>query len=383
MHGYHRFFDPPDHSYFLFGPRGTGKTTWLRAAYPDALFLNLLEADRFRELTAQPERLQALVLAQPPGQVVVLDEVQRVPALLHVVHDLIEKKRGHRFVLTGSSARKLRRGGVDLLAGRAHFCSMHPFLAAELPDFELTKALELGLVPLVVKDPDPAATLRAYVGLYLKEEVQAEGLTRNVGQFSRFLEAASFSQGAVINTSHIARECQVERKTVVSYLEILEDLLLAFRLPVFTRRAKRETIAHPKLYFFDAGIFRSLRPKGPLDRAEEIEGAALEGLVAQHLRAYLAYRRQDESLFFWQTRSGVEVDFVLYGENLFAAIEVKNTAKIRPQDLKGLKAFAEDYPEARLTLLYRGQDRLLLDGILCLPIEDFLKRLHPAANLPD
>lgn len=378
-----RFFSPPSQSYFLFGPRGTGKTTWLAGAYKNALNLNLLEAARFRELSAQPERLEELVLAQPDKKIVVVDEVQRVPELLHVVHDLIERKLGKTFVLTGSSARKLRRGGVDLLAGRALLCSLHPFMAAELPGFELEKALRLGLVPLIVAAEDPEAAQRAYVSLYLKEEVQAEGLTRNIGHFARFLEAASFSHGAVLNSSQIARECQVERKTVVSYLEILEDLLLAFRLPVFTRRAKRETIAHPKLYFFDAGVFRSLRPKGPLDRPEEIDGAALEGLVAQHLRAWIAYRNHDEQLFFWQTRGGVEVDFVLYGENLFQAIEVKNTARIRPQDLRGLRAFSEDYPEAGLTLLYRGKDRLLIDGILCLPVEDFLKKLDPGAMPSD
>lgn len=372
-----RFFRAPDHSYFLFGPRGTGKTTWLRGAYPEALQLNLLESERFRELSAQPERLLSLVLPLVDGQVVVIDEVQRIPELLHVVHDLIEKRPGIRFVLTGSSARKLRRGGVDLLAGRAFLCSLHPFLAAELPSFDLERALAVGLVPLIIADPFPEAALRAYVGLYLKEEVLAEGLTRNIGQFSRFLEAATFSHGAVLNASQVARDCQVERKTVVSYLEILEDLLLAFRLPVFTRRAKRETIAHPKLYFFDAGVYRSLRPKGPLDRPEEIEGPALEGLVAQHLRAWIAYRAKDEQLYYWQTRGGVEVDFVLYGENLFEAIEVKNTARVRPQDLRGLRAFGEDYPEAGLTLLYRGKDRLLLDGILCLPVDGFLEGLKP------
>jgi uncharacterized protein len=383
MKNIRRLFDPPDHSYFLFGPRGVGKTTWLNGAYPEALYLDLLEADRFRELSAQPERLEALVLARGDKQVVVIDEVQRIPELLHVVHALIEKKQGITFVLTGSSARKLRRGGVDLLAGRAYLCSLHPFMAAELPDFDLEKALRIGLVPLIVADSDPEAALRGYVGLYLKEEVQAEGLTRNIGQFARFLEAASFSHAATLNASQIARDCQVERKTVVAYLEILEDLLLAFRLPVFTRRAKRETIVHPKLYFFDAGVFRALRPKGPLDRPQEIDGAALEGLVAQHLRAWIAYRAKDDQLFYWQTRGGVEVDFVLYGEDLFEAIEVKNTAQVRPQDLRGLRAFGEDYPEAGLTLLYRGKDRLLLDGILCLPAEDFLEKLTPSVEIGD
>lgn len=199
---------------------------------------------------------------------IVIDEVQRIPELLHLVHDLLEKPGAPRFVLTGSSARKLRRGGVDLLAGRALVRTLHPFMAAELPDFDLAEALNTGLVPLVVDASRPADTLRAYAALYLTEEVQAEGLVRNVGGFARFLEALSFSQGSVLNLSNVARESAVSRKTVEGYLEIVEDLLLAFRVPVFTRRAKRATVAHPKFFFFDTGVFRSLRPHGPLDRPQ-------------------------------------------------------------------------------------------------------------------
>lgn len=378
-----RFFLPPRQSFFLFGPRGTGKSTWLAQAFPDALSVNLLEQDRFRDLSAQPERLAALVAAYPKAETVIIDEVQRIPELLHVVHDLIEKKVGRQFVLTGSSARKLRRGGVDLLAGRALLRTLHPFMAAELTTFDLESALQIGLLPLVVAAPEPAATLSTYAGLYLKEEVQAEGLTRNVGNFARFLESVAFSHGSLLNVSEVARECRVERKTVAGYIEILEDLLLAWRLPVFTKRARRTVVAHPKLYYFDAGVYRSLRPKGPLDRPEEIDGAALEGLVAQHLRAWIAYRGKDDQLYFWQTRGGVEVDFVVYGENVFVAIEVKNTSRVRPEDLRSLRAFREDYPEAALVLLYRGKERLKIDGILCLPVAEFLPALRPDGPLQD
>jgi predicted AAA+ superfamily ATPase len=204
-----------------------------------------------------------------------------------------------------------------------------------------------------------------------------EGLTRNVGNFARFLEAVSFSHGAVLNVSNVARECQMERKTAAGYVEILEDLLLSFRLPVFTKRARRETAAHPKFYLFDAGVYRSLRPKGPLDRPEEIEGAALEGLVAQHLRAWVSYSGEGASLSYWRTRSGVEVDFVVYGEEGFWPVEVKNAARVKPEDLTGLRAFADDYPECTPILLYRGADRLRTGGIWCAPVEEFLRQLRP------
>jgi predicted AAA+ superfamily ATPase len=289
----------------------------------------------------------------------------------------MEEPSPPRFVLTGSSARKLRRGGVDLLGGRAADRTMHPFMAAELPEFDLGRALRIGLLPLVVGASDPADVLGGYASLYLDQEVRAEGLTRNIGAFTRFLEAISFSHGAQLNISAIARECEVERKVVAGYVGILEDLLLAFRLPVFRKRAKRATVTHEKLYLFDAGVFRSLRPGGPFDHAEEIDGQALEGLVAQHLRAWIAYSRFDVDLFFWRTRAGAEVDFVVYGETGLQAFEVKNAARVHSTDLRALRAFRDDYPEAETALLYRGHERLRIDGVWCLPVEDFLSRMRP------
>ena len=375
-----RFLRPPDHSFFLFGPRGTGKTTWLRQTFPDALVVDLLKPVDFRTLNARPERLAELVLGFP-GEVVVLDGVQRAPELLNVVHDLMESGPARRFVLTGSSARKLRRGGVDLLAGRAVVRTLHPFMAAEYPSFVLDPALERGLIPLVVDASDPGDVLSAYASLYIDQEVRVEGWVRDIGDFSRFLEAISFSHSQALNLANVARECEVERRTVAGYLEVLEDLLLCFRVPVFTKRARRATAAHPKFYFFDTGVFRSLRPKGPLDRPQEIEGAALEGLVAQHLRGFCAYSSKTFDLFYWRTRSGVEVDFVLYGEAGFWAMEVKNARDVRREDLRGLKAFRQDYPECEPLLLYRGRDRLRVDDVLCLPVEDFLRSLTPGRGL--
>ncbi len=212
--------------------------------------------------------------------------------------------------------------------------------------------------------------------LYKLKKSEPKGLTRNIGNFLRFLEAISFSHGSVLNISNVARECQIERKVVESYISILEDLLLAFRIPVFSRRAKRALSSHPKFYFFDAGVYLALCPSGPLDRPEETGGAALEGLVAQHLRAWIDYRNKDCRLYFWRTSSGNEVDFILYGKDVFWAIEVKHTATVHPRDLRSLKTFGQDYPEAKRTLLYRGPEKLSRDDIIIQSCEEFFGELR-------
>ena len=376
-----RFLKIPDQSCFLLGPRGTGKSTWLRDQLPDALYLDLLDPALHRSLGARPERLRELLAGLPGKDTVVIDEIQRVPELLTVIHAVLEGPSPPRFVLTGSSARKLRRGGVDLLGGRAVHRTMHPFMAAELPEFDLDRSLRIGTLPLVMGAPDPSDVLDAYASLYLDQEVRAEGLARNVSGFTRFLESVSFSHGAQLNVAAVARECEVERKVVAGYVGILEDLLLAFRLPVFRKRAKRATVAHEKIYLFDAGVFRSLRPKGPLDRPEEMDGQALEGLVAQHLRAWAAYSRNDAELFFWRTRAGAEVDFVVYGESGLQAFEVKNARRVHSSDLRALRSFRADYPEAQTAVLYRGSERLRIDDVWCLPVADFLRRTTPDRGL--
>lgn len=379
-----RFFQPPEASHFLFGPRGTGKSTFLRRAFADALWVDLLRPEMEQRFAARPGRLRELVDGEPDTDVVVIDEVQKVPALLDVVHSLIERRgrrAAPRFVLTGSSARKLRRTGVNLLAGRLLLARMHPFMAAELPSFDLPLALRRGLLPVVWDSDTPDATLSSYVALYVREEVQAEGLVRRLDDFARFVETVSFSHGSVLNVSEVAREVHTSRKTVEAYIGILEDLYLAFRLPVFRRRQKRQLTVHPKFYWFDAGVFRSVRPAGPLDRPEEIEGGALEGLVAQHFRAWIDYSGSNASLSFWRTKSGREVDFVVYGEEGLWAFEVQNSAAVRARDLRGLRAFLEDYPEAQARLLYRGEERLEVQGIRCEPCEAYLAAVRPGQPL--
>ncbi len=377
-----RFFKPPKQSFFLFGPRGTGKSLWVKHVYPHAHRIDLLDPEVFRVYASRPERLGEIVSAVLGKRTIIIDEVQKAPGLLSMVHKLMEEDRSIQFILTGSSARKLKRTGVDLLAGRALLKTLHPFMAAELgAKFQLKKALHDGLLPLVWAAENPQQVVHAYLGLYLKEEVQNEGLVRRIGDFGRFLESISFSHGAVLNTSNVARDCEVGARTVQGYVEILQDLLLGFTLPVFTKRAKRETASHPKFYFFDAGVFRAIRPKGPLDRPSEMEGAALEGLVVQHLRAWIAYRSKKNDLYYWRTRSGSEVDIILYGEDGFWAIEVKNSAKVHSHDIRHLVAFRQDYPQCNTLLLYRGVDRIKINNVLCLPAEEFLKQLSPEKSL--
>lgn len=373
-----RFFDPPAGSFFLFGPRGTGKSTLVRQTYSEAIYIDLLDPEVHRSLSARPEQLREKLAASERPTTVIIDEIQKVPALLDLVHSLLEEKAGLRFILTGSSARKLRRQGVDLLAGRAILTSLHPFMAAELGDgFHLDDALRCGLLPVVLDSTEPERTLASYATLYVREEVQMEGLVRDIGSFSRFLEAVSFSHASPLNISNVARECEVGRKTVETWIDVLEDLLIAYRVPVFAKRARRALSAHPKFYLFDAGVYRALRPMGPLDRPEEIGGHLLEGLVGQHLRAWIDYSGTDTRLYFWRTRSGVEVDFVLYGREGLCAIEVKSARRLHPQDLRPLKAFREDYPESIRILLYRGNEPLVREGIHCLPCEGFLRGLRP------
>jgi len=381
-----RFFHDPNQSFFLFGPRGTGKSTWLKTTFPTALFIDLLDPETFRTYSARPERLKEAVKGQSFGSTVVIDEVQKLPGLLDVVHLIMEKSPQYRFILTGSSSRKLKQSGVDLLAGRAIVKTMHPFMAMELEEsFSLEESLITGLVPLVADSSHPLQTLRSYISIYIQEEVKQEGLVRNIGDFNRFLEAISFSHGSALNVTEVGRECQVNRKTVEGYISILEDLLLSFKIDVFSKRAKRILVAHPKFYFFDAGVFRALCPAGPIDSPSDIGGGALEGLIAQHLRAWIAYGDENCKLYFWRTKSGTEVDFILYGENIFTAVEVKNSTRVDNKMLRGLRTFREDYPEASLLFLYRGKDRLVIDGILCMPSDEFLAQLTPesASIIPD
>jgi predicted AAA+ superfamily ATPase len=374
---YSRLIKPPkDKSFFLFGPRGTGKTTWTRSHFSGAVYIDLLEAELFNDLLANPQRLGNFIPKDHNGWIII-DEVQRVPELLNEIHRLIEKCK-YKFILTGSSARKLRRKGVNLLGGRALAHHLYPLTAMELGmDFDLKRSLDHGQLPCAYTESDPKAYLESYVKAYLDEEIRYEGLTRNLGAFSRFLEAASFSQGSPLNVSAVARDCGVERKVVENYFSILEDLLIAYRVPVFTRRAKRRLASHSKFYFFDVGLFKTIRPMGPLDTPEEANGPALETLFLQDLTAINEYKKFGYGIYYWVTSNKIEVDFVLYGNKGLKAFEIKRSARISTEMMRGLKAFSKDYPGAKTYLIYGGERRLHEGDIDILPMEYALK------NLPD
>lgn len=361
-------------SFFLFGPRGTGKTTWLQQHLPEALFFNLLQSEPYNRLSANPGFIREMI---PPhySDWIIIDEIQRIPEMLNEVHDLIESQK-HIFILTGSSARKLRQKGVNLLAGRALTYHLHPLTAEEQEDaWQISQSLRYGHLPARFSEHDPQKYLKDYVQTYIREEVLQESLTRNIGHFSRFLEVASFSQGSIINTSGIAREAHIERATAENYISILEDLLIGVRLPVFSRKAKRKLVRHQKFYYFDTGVFRAIRPTGPLDSDAELDGPAMETLVFQELRAVNDYLECGYQLYFWRTKNGLEVDFILYGPEGLIAIEVKRSAHVHSKNLRGLKEFKKDYPPARCYLFYGGSTPLYMDDITVLPIEHALRNM--------
>lgn len=361
-------------SFFLFGPRGTGKSTWTQHEFPNSLTLDFLKGALLSELISNPTRLEAMIDAKP-SEWVILDEVQKVPAILDEVHRLIENKK-QKFILTGSSSRKLKRGGANLLAGRARLSQMHPLTAEELgPLFDIKRSLKNGQLPSVYFGTDSDDYLKSYIGTYLKEEVKEEALVRNLNSFARFLEAASFSQGNVLSIKQVASDCGIARTTVESYFELLEDLLLSVRLPVFQRRAKRKMTAHPKFYFFDCGVYRAIRPKGPLDPIEELDGPAIETLLMQELRASNSNNGFEYKMFFWRTSDKAEVDFILYGERGLLAFEIKRSSNFRESDLKALKLFVEDYPMCQPYFIYLGEQSYKFGKIRVISMKDLLMNL--------
>ncbi|MEI8347790.1 MAG: AAA family ATPase, partial [Pseudomonadota bacterium] len=338
---------------------------------PQSIHLDLLDDGIYNKLQTHPEDLYRFI-PKDNTEHIVIDEVQKVPALLNSVHKLIEEKK-FKFILTGSSSRKLKKEGVNLLAGRALICHMFPLTVRELgADFNLLRALDFGTLPSLLTEESPSKYLESYVRAYIKEEVNSERLVRSLANFSRFLEAATFSHARELVVSNVAKECAVERKVVEDYFSILEDLLLSFRLPVFSKRAKRELLTKERFFFFDSGIFHTLRPKGPLDTPEEIRGCSLEGLVCNEIRALNSYFSWGLELFHWRTKKKEEVDLILYGHKSFVAIEIKSSEKVRNDFLEGLKIFKKDYPTAQAILLYGGEKEYYLDDIQVVPVVSFL-----------
>ena len=348
-----RILNPPSQSFFLLGPRGTGKSTWLRSLFPDAHLIDLLSEATYQGLLANPASLANQLRAVHPGKWVIIDEMQRLPALLNEVHRFIEQKR-LKFVLCGSSARKLKRSGVNLLAGRALNRSMHPFVPEELGEpFDVDNALQFGLLPIVWDSVEKSETLTAYAQLYLKEEIQAEALVRNLSGFARFLPIAALYQGQALNVSNIAREAGIARTTVVGYLEILEETLLCFRLPAFEAKMRVRERKLPKWYWCDPGLVRAIKRSSGVLIPEET-GALFEGLVAQLLRAYIDYRRIFDVMYYWAPAGSVktEVDFILLRNREFVAVEVKSGRVFSKRWCRGLRAIADLKGLQRRVIVY-------------------------------
>ena len=365
--------DLSSRSVFLFGPRQTGKTTWLRQSHPDAPWLNLLHGEVFLRFAREPGRLRAeLALGAPPSGPVIIDEIQKLPSLLDEVHHLMES-RGLRFVLAASSPVKLRRGGVNLLGGRARTRALFPFVSAEIPDWNLMRAINVGGIPSIYFSSEPVEDLRAYCGNYLQLEVQAEGLVRGIEPFSRFLTAAAVSRGQPIVFERLASDAAVPARTVREYFQVLEETLLAILLPPFApRQFRRKPVSHAKLYFFDVGVANVLAGITHIEAGSPAFGLALEQLVFCELRAWLAYSRDDRPLTFWRTADGSEVDFVV-GDS--AAIEVKATGSVTRRDLSGLRRLAEETPLAHRIVVCRESAARVVDGIRILPVMEFLRAL--------
>lgn len=358
-------------SLFLFGARQTGKSTLLRARFPQARTINLLEANTFREVSARPELIRQSL--KPEDRLIIIDEIQKLPELMDEVHLMIEQAPERRFILTGSSARSLKRGGANLLAGRAWVCKLHSLTSPELNFERLTERLTRGSLPAVIDSPFYTEDLQAYVGTYLQEEIVAEGLQRGIGQFSRFLEVAGLCSGEQLNFTAVANDTGVPAKVIREYYQILEDTLLGHLVPAYQKTQKRKAMATARFYLFDVGIANILTKRGKIEPGSEAYGKALEHLIFLELRSYLDYRRLPHALTYWRSRSGLEVDFVV-GDQI--GIEVKGTRKVHTSDYKGLNALSEEAPLRRKIIVANESTYRRLDnGIEIIPVTEFLRSL--------
>jgi predicted AAA+ superfamily ATPase len=367
--------DHPKESFFLWGPRQVGKSALLRASYPTSPWVDLLKTDVYMRYLRKPSLLREELDASPPTSPVIVDEVQKVPALLDEIHWLIEN-RGIVFGLCGSSARKLRRGHANLLGGRAIRYQLHGFVSYELGrDFDLLRAINHGGLPRHYLAESPDRLLSAYIDDYLKEEVASEGLVRNLPAFADFLSAAALADTEIVNSANIARECGVSAPAVREYFQILVDTLLGRYLPAYTKRPKRRMILARKFYFADVGVVNKLVRRGRVEPATELYGKALESWIFHELSAFAAYRAPDLRISYWRTASGAEVDFVL--EDATVGIEVKSSANIGDTHLRGLRALRADQPAAKklVCVCNESRARRTHDGIDILPTMEFLTRL--------
>ncbi len=365
---------PAGKSAFLWGPRKTGKTYWIRQSFPSATVIDLLKTDVFADYATRPALLRERFAGHP--KLIVIDEVQMVPDLLNEVHGLIES-HGQSFLLTGSSARKLRRSHANLLGGRAWRYEMRPLIFRETEGFELESVMVSGCVPPHFLSPDPVADLRAYVGDYLKEEIAAEARVRSIPSFAEFLRVSAVTNGELLNYTNVAREAGVSAKVVRGYFEILEDTLLGFRLQPWRRVKSRRLIESEKFYWFDVGVANFLSRRRPQPGTPEF-GKAFEHYILMELRAWQAYRQPDLALTFWRTASGYEVDFIL--DDFWAAIEVKASVRVHDGDLTALRALRDEQTIKQCCVVCQESiPRKTADGIAIVPWRHFLDCLWAGA----
>lgn len=369
----------PKRSFFLFGPRATGKSTWLKTCFVEPFHLDLLRNDTYFSLMSSPKAFRERVLAYDPQKTwIIVDEIQRIPELLNDVHSLIEND-GYHFALSGSSARKLKRGQVNLLAGRALVRHMFPLTAAEYGDaVSMEEILMFGTLPSIMTDSiSRIDQLEAYVGTYLREEIKEEALTRNVQAFSRFLDVAALMNGQITNLSNISRDATVPRATVTTYFEILVDTLLGNWLPAWMPRAKVKEVAHPKFYFFDCGVVRAVQKllRDPPSSSER--GILFETLVFNELNAHISYENIGGELFYWRTTEGIEIDFIWKRGGNIVAIEVKSSSQWREEFNVGFRSLQSSSIKIKACYaIYLGQDILKKEWGFVLPWKEFLKRLY-------
>ena len=359
-------------SIFLFGARQTGKSTALRMQFPDATYIDLLDTDLKSRFQRRPALLYEMLHDKAEQTLVIIDEIPEVPELLNEVHRLISE-RNLVFILCGSSARKLKRKGRNTLGGRALPVYMYPLVSAEIPDFDIDRAVNYGMIPSHYLAKNPSRRLAAYIEVYLKEEIKEEALVRNLGAFQRFLEVAALTDGEMVNNNSIAQDCGVSASTVSSYFDILEDTLIGYRIPAFRRVMKRRLVQAPRFYYFDIGVANHLLHRKELVRGTIDYGHAFEHLVIQELVAWLHYTHSEEELSYWRTYTNVEVDAVLGDARV--AIEIKSVEEVLPRHLRGLKAFADEHPQSRRIVVSLDVINRNIDGIECVYVGDFFKRL--------
>ena len=361
-----------DMSLFLFGARQTGKTTLLHQQFPDAIYIDLLDTDTLARYSRRPGLLFDKLKNAQRGTTVIIDEIQQVPLLLNEAHRLISQN-GIRFILCGSSARKLRRKGYNTLGGRALPCYLYPLVSAEIPDFNIDRAVTNGMMPPFYLTDDANSGLSAYIDVYMREEVKAEALVRNLDSFQKFLDIAAITDGEIVNYSNIATDCWVSANTIKEYFSILEDTLIGYMVPAYTKTIKRRLIGSPKFYYFDIGVVNHLLHRKELVRGTNEYGHAFEHLVIQELIAYIGYTKNENKLSYWRTSTGLEVDAIL-GDKV--AIEIKSATDIQNKHLKGLRAFREEHPDYRLIIVSLDNiTRQTDDNIDVIFIYDFLKML--------